>query len=307
MARKKHLRNSAGNKNAIHRTLLTWYRKHGRKFYWRKKNLPSYEILVSEFMLQQTQASRVEEKLPLFLKKFPTIKKLASAPQSDVLRAWQGMGYNNRAIRLHRCAKKIVRSHNGKVPDDPETLIELPGIGRYTSRAIPLFAFNKPFATLDVNIARVLTRLSKRVRSAHEKVNEKNAWALAEKFLPATGRDAHDWTQGLMDLGARFCTKRYPKCGDCPVKTLCASARDEWPTITTVVQSREPHVGGLPRRIVRGKIIEMLRSRTMKKDSIVRSLHHNDIKISSKEIHDTLSRLERDGLIVVVKNSVALL
>jgi len=143
----------------IQEDLITWYKTNRRKFSWRKKIRDPYEVLVCEVMGQQTQASRIEQFLPRFLDKFPTAVILAAAKKSDVIREWQGLGYNRRALNLQKAAIEL---SNRQFPKNENDLLSLPGIGPYTARAILIFAYNKPIATVDVNIERVLSRLFKK-------------------------------------------------------------------------------------------------------------------------------------------------
>lgn len=173
------------------------YRLHGRRFPWRDTTDP-YKIMVSEVMLQQTQTARVVEKYKSFLKKFPTVKKLAAAPLSDVLVEWQGLGYNRRGKALHDAAKMIVREYGGRVPRPPEALVKLPGIGPYTAGAIRAFAFNEPSAFIETNIRTVYLHFffSDRQLSVHD--NE--LLELIEQTCDT--KNPRDWYQALMDYGA---------------------------------------------------------------------------------------------------------
>src|SRR5437867_350471 len=140
------------------RSLLAWYRRHRRALPWRRARDP-YAILVSEVMLQQTQAAAVIPYYIRWLRRFPTIRSLARATESDVLHAWQGLGYYARARNLHRCAKTIVEKFGGKFPIAPDELRSLPGIGRYTANAVGVFAFDQSLPLVEANTARVLSRL----------------------------------------------------------------------------------------------------------------------------------------------------
>ena len=170
--------------------LLAWFNENGRDLPWRRTRDP-YEILVSEVMLQQTQVERVVPYYRAWLKRWPTATALAATPVADVIRAWQGLGYNRRAVNLHRAAQKIA---GAGWPDD---LTELPGVGRYTADAVARFAFDSPVLPVDSNVRRVQERTG-----AH--------------FSPQA---AH----ALMDLGATICIGRVPRCGSCPLATDCPS------------------------------------------------------------------------------------
>lgn len=245
----------ANDRPLIVRALLRWYRSNGRKLPWRTTRNP-YRILLSEVMLQQTQVARVLEKYPLFLGRFPTFRTLALARQRDVVLAWRGMGYNNRAVRLHRLAGMITSRYGGRLPRDHATLLSLPGIGEYTAAAIRASAFREPVAVVDVNVRRVLSRISRRMPSVVSVRPEPEIRKLAGELLPV--QRAYDWNQALMDLGATVCTARAPRCTACPVARWCPSMNGM--TRGTVRMARpEPSRGGIPNRIYRGRIVDLLR------------------------------------------------
>jgi A/G-specific adenine glycosylase len=280
-------------------TLLRWYRRNGRKLPWRGQRNP-YRVLLSEIMLQQTQVSRVLLKYPLFLKRFPTLEKLARARTSTVIRAWQGMGYNNRAVRLQQLASHVVKNLSGKLPVTPAELGKLPGIGRYTAHAVACLAFKQPLPVVDTNIARVLRRLfpEKLKRSNFPRRDANAIWTAAEEILPKSR--ASDWNQALMDLGSQICTARAPECGACPVSKLCPSAhRPLWTSPAAV--KREPHRDGVPNRIYRGRIVEVLRSlkrgQHVRVPDIGRRIKSKFGKRDDAWLHQLLKDLERDGLV----------
>lgn len=186
----------------MQRTLFRWYKVHGRhELPWRNNPTP-YRILVSEFMLQQTQVSRVVPKYIVFLEKYPTPRALAKASSADVLRAWSGLGYNRRAVHLHRAVAAVVSEHRGRFPRSNKQLRRLPGIGQYTAAALRVFAWNLDDVAIDTNVRRVLAhefRLSGRV---HEKQLQELAW----QSLPR-GR-AREWHSALMDYGSAVTTTR---------------------------------------------------------------------------------------------------
>jgi A/G-specific adenine glycosylase len=170
--------------------LLDWFRKHGRDLPWRRTHDP-YAILVSEVMLQQTQVERVVPRYLAWLERWPTVEALAAAPAAAVIREWQGLGYNRRAVSLHRAAQHVAAQ------GWPEDLTELPGVGRYTADAVARFAFDARVLPVDTNIRRVRERTG-------------------ATFSPAS---AH----ALMDLGATVCLARVPRCGICPLAARCPS------------------------------------------------------------------------------------
>jgi len=198
---------------AFKRALLAWYRTAARDLPWRRTRDP-YRVLVSEFMLQQTQVSRVLDYYDPFLRRYPTVEALAGAPRRAVREAWEGLGYYRRAANLHRLAKEVVRSHYGVVPDDPAELLRLPGVGPYTAGAVATFAYEQPVAAVDTNVARVLRRVFG-CRTA------KTTRAKAQRLQPKRGKTAWKFNQALMELGALVCSARAPKCDQCPVNRLC--------------------------------------------------------------------------------------
>ncbi len=205
-----------------HAGLLRWYQEQGRRLPWRQTRDP-YAILVAEMMLQQTQVDRVVPKYAAFLTAFPTIAALAGASRGEVIRQWAGLGYNRRAVHLHRIAQQVVADHDGALPTDPATLRDLPGIGRYTAAAVACFAAEAPVAVLDTNVRRVLGRVFldawRSDDGPTETPSERTGWLLAEAALPH--RDAYAWNQALMDLGATVCTAARPACRVCPLAQMC--------------------------------------------------------------------------------------
>ena len=214
------------NAAAFKRRLLAWFRREGRDLPWRRTRDP-YRIVVSEFMLQQTQVSRVRDFYGRFLDRFPTIDALAAARPRQVRDAWDGLGYYRRAANLHRLARVVVREHAGEVPDDPDTLEALPGVGRYTAGAIASFAYERRAAAVDTNVARVLTRVFGLDRAGRRngKPTPRALWDLAERLLPTRRAVAWEFNQALMDLGARVCVARTPRCSECPVRPACRTGR----------------------------------------------------------------------------------
>jgi A/G-specific adenine glycosylase len=179
-------------------------------------------VLVSEIMLQQTQVARVEAYYHRFLERWPTLEALAAAPAPMVRESWAGLGYYRRAANLHRLAQEVVRDLGGVIPDDPERLRRLPGIGRYTAGAVASFAYERPAPAVDTNVARVLRRAFHPRRT----VTERRIWATAEALLPKrAGAAAWSFNQAIMELGAVVCTARVARCGACPVRQACGTGR----------------------------------------------------------------------------------
>src|SRR5688500_8992735 len=190
---------SPAARQRFRRTLLAWYRRHGRSLPWRETSDP-YHVLVSEVMLQQTQVDRVLPKYQEWLGKYPTVEALASARPADVRRTWRPLGYNIRPARLQAIARETVASYGGKLPDDPETLGRFKGIGEYTLGAVLSFGFRKRAAILDTNVARVLYRVFIGQGDPKSHRMKKQLWAISRAVLPQ--RDFYDFNQALMDFGA---------------------------------------------------------------------------------------------------------
>ena len=209
----------AGDAREFRRRLLRWFRRHGRDLPWRRTRDP-YRVAVSEFMLQQTQVSRVEGFYAAFLGRFPTVHHLAEAPPAAVREAWEGLGYYRRAHNLHALAREVVTNREGLFPADPVELRELPGVGRYTAGAIACFAFERREAAVDTNVSRVIRRAF-HPRTPHTAPGEARIWKTAQALVPRRGRDAWSFNQAIMELGALVCTARVARCGDCPVRAAC--------------------------------------------------------------------------------------
>jgi len=237
MGRKR--KGSAGGQGVrFRRKLLAWWARAARDLPWRRTRDP-YRVLVSEFMLQQTQVSRVAEYYPRFIEQFPDLGALARARPRAVREAWDGLGYYARASNLHALAKSVVGrgvvesgvAEKGvagdgvaTLPDDPEELIKLPGIGRYTAGAVACFAFEKPVPAVDTNVRRVLLRVffgDDRQRLTPQRL----IWSLAAALVPRDGKRAWKFNQAIMELGALICVARRPKCEQCPVRPDCRTGR----------------------------------------------------------------------------------
>jgi len=206
------------------RALAAWYRHAARDLPWRRTRDP-YAVLVSEFMLQQTQVSRVLEYYEPFLRRYPTIRHLARARPATVREAWDGLGYYRRAANLHRLAREVVTQHGGQLPGEPAALRRLPGVGAYTAGAVATFAYERPAAAVDTNVARVLGRVFLGRDGITGAAGAKAVAHLAEALQPRRGRAAWTFNQALMELGALVCSARAPKCAECPVSAWCAWLR----------------------------------------------------------------------------------
>jgi A/G-specific adenine glycosylase len=228
-------------------SLLDWYDREARDLPWRVhpkrhggKRPNAYRVWLSEIMLQQTTVKAVIPYYLGFLKRWPTVARLAAAPLDDVLAAWAGLGYYSRARNLHACAQVVASQHGGKFPRDEAALRELPGIGPYTAAAIASIAFGASATPIDGNIERVIARLfalTDPLPGVKPKIKK-----LAQSLTPA--ERAGDYAQALMDLGATVCTPKRPSCLVCPIQTDCA-ARAEG------IEARLPMKGAKPERPVR--------------------------------------------------------
>jgi len=175
-------------------------------------------------MLQQTQVSRVAEYYPRFLERFPDLETLARARPRAVREAWDGLGYYARASNLHTLARVVSRDHDGKLPDAPEELVKLPGVGPYTAGAVATFAYEKPVPAVDTNVNRVLRRVFYD-RAAGNAQPAANVWQLARALVPKDGKRAWRFNQAVMELGALICVARKPKCPECPVRPVCRTGK----------------------------------------------------------------------------------
>ncbi len=281
---------------ALRADLLAWYEDSGRDLPWRRTRDP-YAILVSELMLQQTQVDRVARAWPAFLAAFPTVEALAAAPVAEVVTAWRGLGYNRRAVRLSEAARRIVDEHGGRVPAEVAALERLPGVGAYTARAVAAFAFGRPAAPVDTNVARVLARAV-----AGAPLTARRGQELADGLVPADRAAA--WNHALMDLGSRHCTARSPRCPTCPLAARC---------VWYATGGQDPATGGARRprpqgrfegsdRWYRGRLVDALRQGTMPWEAVEASLTGLD-EDGRRRIVDGLAA---DGLVAAGDEGLAL-
>ena len=210
---------SKTRKTVFLRYLIDWYTHHQRKLPWRNSKDP-YKILVSEIMLQQTTVKTVIPYYQHWIELFPDIKALCLASLQHVLRAWQGLGYYQRAKNLHKTAKIIQAEYEGKIPDDYETLSSLPGIGPYTTAAVLSMAYNKSYPVIDANVRRILMRLN-RYKHKSDSKHDKILLSFIHPYLPEEGMG--EFNQALMELGAVVCTPKNPACLTCPITDFCCA------------------------------------------------------------------------------------
>jgi A/G-specific adenine glycosylase len=257
--------------SAQQQALLNWGREQRRDLPWRDTRDP-WAILVSELMLQQTQVARVVPKYHAFLKEFPTTAACADAPVAAVVRAWAGLGYNRRAISLHRAARMI---GSNPFPDTLEDLLALPGVGPYTARAVLTFAFERDVGVLEVNTTRVVMRLTGAAATQ----------ASADALVPSSKGWA--WNQALIDLGATVCLRRTPRCEVCPVRRWCRAPGAEAPPPT--FQSR---FDGSDRQ-GRGRLVDALRSAAVQWDDVPAVMGWPDDRARAQRV---AAGVIRDGL-----------
>jgi A/G-specific adenine glycosylase len=236
-------------------------------------------------MLQQTQAARVEPIFEAFLHRFPDVVALAGGSRADVLRAWSGLGYNRRAVRLHEAARAVVRDHGGRIPRDVSVLARLPGVGPYTAAAVASIGFGLPAAAVDTNVRRVVARVM--LGAEPDDVPERDVLRDAERWLDR--RDPATWNQALMDLG-RACCRPQPRCVECPLARICRFARSGG--APRVPARRQPPFAGSDRQ-VRGAVVRALRgSASLDRAGLVTAVGH-----PASRVADVLPGLVRDGLV----------
>lgn len=289
----------------IRSALLKWYRKNRRSYPWRTPDATPYLVMVSEIMLQQTQASRVAELLPRFIKRFPTFQALSAASTAEVIKAWKGLGYNNRAVRMRDAARIIVHEFNGTIPSDEIVLRKLPGFGSYTAAAVATFVHGIKTVVIDVNVRRVCTRL---LSSDHTQMAGRHDSTLSRFILSfIQDADPSEWYQAVMDLGNSICTARQPGCSICPLQNLCVSAHRVTASHDAVQREnkrQEPAFMGRPNRLWRGALVELLRSRNsgLTKDQALEALQLNASDRATREWFDgVVAALAKDGVLVAFR------
>jgi A/G-specific adenine glycosylase len=206
----------------VRRKLLRWYDRHRRDLPWRRAADP-YRIWISEVMLQQTRVQAVIPYFRKFLQHFPNVKKLAAAPEQELLASWSGLGYYSRARNLQKAAQMIVEEHSGEFPRDLAAALRLPGIGRYTAAAVLSIAYGAPLAVLDGNVARVLARLCAVHADLKSTAGYRKLSSLAAGLLAP--RRPGDFNQAMMELGATVCLPQQPRCDACPLAIDCVALR----------------------------------------------------------------------------------
>lgn len=268
----------------LHESVFSWITPRLRQLPWRDTRDP-WLVLVSEVMLQQTGVHRVLPKWQAFVDEFPRPDDCARAPLGDVLRLWQGLGYPRRARNLHAAATSIVNEHAGVVPSTLDALLDLPGVGPYTARAVLAFAFEADAAVVDTNIARVLARFHGRTLKARD------AQLLADAWVPSG--EAWLWNQALMDLGATVCRPR-PACGECPLSSDCSwRGEGDDPSVGSAgVSVAQPRFEGSDRQ-ARGRLMKALSELPVSLVAVPMVMDR-PVDVAHRLVDDLL----RDGLIV---------
>lgn len=280
--------------NAIHRDVFAWIAPRLRQLPWRDTRDP-WAVLVSEVMLQQTGVERVLPKWERFMECFPTPEACASAPLGEVLTLWQGLGYPRRARNLHAAARRVVDEHGGRVPATLDQLLDLPGVGPYTARAVLAFAHESDAAVVDTNIARVLARFHGRTLAARA------AQQLADEWMPSG--EAWLWNQALMDLGATVCRPR-PGCADCPLVRGCAwRGEGDDPSVGSAgVSTTQPRFEGSDRQ-ARGRLLKEL---STKRDAVDIADVATVMGRDSDRAEVLVAALVDEGLVVRIGNRLRL-
>ena len=249
------------------RSILAWYFQHQRNLPWRYPHNTPYHVVVSEFMLQQTQVPRVIEKFKEFMQKFPTLQHLAQASPAEVIHAWSGLGYNRRALLLHSFAKEVHAKFNNQIPDNVEQLQQLPGMGPYTRGAVLSFAYNLPEPAIDVNIRRIYLRYfqGRDQGLPMGKKEEQELYHLIKTTIPEN--QSCNLHNGLMDFGSSICQRDKPLCLQCPLQPSCKfyPLYNDQPQKALFVMEKRQEKGTtengrfIPNRIFRGRIVEFVR------------------------------------------------
>lgn len=241
--------------------VASWYRQNARDLPWRVDGFGAWGILVSEVMLQQTPVARVIAPLAAWLERWPTPADLSAVPSGEAVRAWGRLGYPRRALRLHASAIAIVEKHDGDVPHTLHELLALPGVGDYTARAVAVFAYGQRHPVVDTNVRRVVARA---IHGNAQPAPASTSRDLAdvESVLPSDAADARVVSAAIMELGALVCTARSPRCGECPIASLCAWRARDYPEYDGPLRAPQATYVGSDRQ-VRGLILAMLRGSEM--------------------------------------------
>lgn len=250
---------SRAHRTSVARAIIVWFRAHARPLPWRGVDTTPWEVLVSEFMAQQTQVDRVIPKYLEWVERWPLPSTLAKDAPGEAVRAWDRLGYPRRALWLHRAATTIAHEHNDEVPRDINALLTLTGVGPYTARAVAVFAFGDRHPVVDTNTRRVLARALHGKAAAGMPAQLDLTDLLT--ILPAERNDAAAFNAGVMELGALVCTARSPKCGECPIAKWCRWRAAGYPANAPERRPTQAAFAGSDRQ-VRGRILALLRAAT---------------------------------------------
>lgn len=280
-----------GDASEIAPAVVAWYRIARRDLPWRAEGFPAWGTLVSEFMLQQTPVVRVVPRLAEWLERWPTPAHLAASPSGEAVRAWDRLGYPRRALNLHAAAVAITERHGGKVPNDVDALLALPGVGPYTARAVAVFAFGSRHPVVDTNVRRVIARAVDGNALPGPAATRRDLAAM-EALLPEDDADAATFNAGAMELGAIVCTARSPRCAECPIAARCAWRAAGYPAHEGPRAPVQKRYEGSDRQ-ARGVILgELRRSDVPVPDSALAALWPDRAQFDR-----ALAALERDGLV----------
>ena len=268
------------NINFFKKELKNWYKTNRKSFQWRDSNDP-WKILLIETLSQQTQIDRADEFYKKFIRKYPTPKDMAKDSKKEVLKLWSGLGYNNRAVRLHESSKILSKySFDELYPD----FTILPGVGPYTNSAILSFAYEKKIIAVDTNIKRIIKRFF-RIDNV-DVFLEKNTDLLLKNF------NSRDFNQGIMDLGSTLCTSRNPKCEICPLEISCKKY------IVQEIKTSIKFEGSMRQK--RGRVLKIL----LLEKGVTMERLSNELEITSKVTEEVVRSLMKDGLISITRNKV---
>ncbi|HEU4757732.1 MAG TPA: A/G-specific adenine glycosylase [Agromyces sp.] len=290
----------ADARDRIAPAVVAWFAHAARPLPWRAADVSPWAVLVSEFMLQQTQVGRVQPRWEEWVRRWPTPAALAAEPPAEAVRAWDRLGYPRRALWLHRAATEIVERHGGEVPRDLDALLALQGVGPYTARAIAAFAFGDRHPVVDTNTRRVIARAVAGDAEAGPPATARDL-AEMERLLPDDREAAHRFNAGAMELGATVCTARAPRCEACPIAGLCAWRAAGYPAYDGPRRSRQARFEGSDRQ-ARGMVMRELRAahRPVRRDELARVL------TDGARLSRALDGLVADGLAVRTDEGFAL-
>lgn len=277
----------------IARRLIDWFPDAARSLPWRSAEASPWAVLVSEFMLQQTQVARVVPRYEEWMRRWPTPADLASAPPAEAVRAWDRLGYPRRALWLHQAAVEIVERHSGEVPSDLDQLLALQGIGPYTARAVAVFAFGLRYPVVDTNTRRVLARAVHGNGEAGRPSPARDH-ADMQALLPAAPGAARTVNAAAMELGAVVCTARVPKCEACPLADLCAWRVSGFPEYAGPQRPRQARFEGSDRQM-RGRVMRELRA-SHRPVTRVELASLADGAERAEQLERAIGSLVRDGL-----------